>query len=42
MPELDGVSIVAFAAFALLVVAWLVAPTRGAAAEEDRRYRTAA
>lgn len=26
MPQLDGVSIIAFLSFAVLVVAWLVAP----------------
>lgn len=31
MPELDGTSIVAIASFAVLVVAWLIAPTSSVA-----------
>lgn len=30
MPELDGTSIVAIASFAILVLAWLMAPTTSA------------
>ncbi len=32
MPELDGTSIAALASFAVLVIAWLAAPSRSAAA----------
>lgn len=34
MPQLDGVSILAFASFAALIVAWLFAPNTTAAAIE--------
>ena len=34
MPELDGVTIVAMASFAVLILAWLFAPTSNLAASE--------
>jgi hypothetical protein len=34
MPELDGTSIVAIASFAVLVIAWLFAPTAQPVASE--------
>lgn len=41
MPQLDGMTIVAFLAFAALIVAWLVAPT-AATAEAVEELRPAA
>lgn len=42
MPELDGVSIIAIASFAALVVAWLVAPNTTVEAAEAEPVRAAA
>jgi hypothetical protein len=42
MPELDAVSILAFASFVALVIAWLVVPTAAVTATEDEALPTAA
>ena len=42
MPQLDGVTIVAFLSFGSLVVAWLVAPTRTADVVEPEAIPAAA
>jgi hypothetical protein len=42
MPELDGTSIVAIASFAVLVLAWLFAPTSTVAVAEPELSAAAA
>ena len=42
MPELDGVSILAIASFAVLVVAWLIAPNTTVEVSEAEPVRAAA
>lgn len=42
MPQLDGTSILAFASFAVLVVAWLIAPNTTAVEARQEPYPAAA
>lgn len=42
MPQLDGVSIVAFASFAALVLTWLIAPNTTVEATETEAVPAAA
>lgn len=42
MPELDGTSLIAIASFAVLVIAWLMAPTTSAVVAERKPLPAAA
>lgn len=42
MPELDGTSVLAFASFGALVLAWLMAPTTSAVVAERKPLPAAA